>query len=616
MAVRRPGMFAVLVMLLLVAGSGVVGVMPASGQEAETGWEVSEFLVTYRVQPDGSVEAEERLEVDFGTLERRGIFRYFVTRARCYEAGELVQKPLEPCPDGWHRRWDYDAIAVTDGSGTPLKFEETRESGILTVKIGDPDVTVTGRQVYILRYRLQGALDAYEDHDELYWNSSGTWPVPVRYFEARVVLPGEGAPRGACYVGFAGSDELCDARATAGDELVFSSRALEPGEQVTVAAGWEKGLVEVPPPLVIRPARVADYVAFDALEWTGLALTVLGGLAVVMALWWRHGRDRQYRTIYYLTEDPTEQTRPFFGGAPLVVEYTPPDDLRPVQMGVLLDERADTLDVTATVIDLAVRGYLHITEVPKEGWFGKADWELERRKDGKDLFPYERKIVDALFEKGERVRLSDLKYEFADDLVKAKRLIYDDAMAHGWFSVRPETSKRAWGMVGLGVVFAGIGLMLLAATLAGRAFAPAGVSLAGVAMMAAAPSMSRRTAKGSEALRRVLGFRLYIATAETQRQEFNEREGIFARYLPYAIVFGCVDRWARAFRTLEAEAQRSTAGWYTGVGAFEAMRFSEGLRGFSQSVSSTLASTRSSGGSGFGGGSAGGGGGGGGGGSW
>ena len=88
------------------------------------------------------------------------------------------------------------------------------------------------------------------------------------------------------------------------------------------------------------------------------------------------------------------------------------------------------------------------------------------------------------------------------------------------------------------------------------------------------------------------------------------------RYLPFAIVFGCVTKWAKAFEGLEATAQASTASWYTGTHAFSAAAFSSNLQSFSSSVGSTLSSSHSSGGSGFSGGSSGGGGGGGGGGSW
>jgi uncharacterized membrane protein len=128
--------------------------------------------------------------------------------------------------------------------------------------------------------------------------------------------------------------------------------------------------------------------------------------------------------------------------------------------------------------------------------------------------------------------------------------------------------------------------------------------------------MSQRTAAGSEALRRALGFRLFIETAEKRRQEFNEKANIFAEYLPYAIVFGSVDKWANAFRDIDTEP--ATRGWYTGTHAFAPLAFSRDLESFSSSVSSVIASTPgSSGGSGFGGGGfSGGGGGGGGGGSW
>jgi uncharacterized membrane protein len=109
---------------------------------------------------------------------------------------------------------------------------------------------------------------------------------------------------------------------------------------------------------------------------------------------------------------------------------------------------------------------------------------------------------------------------------------------------------------------------------------------------------------------------MYIETAEKHRQEFNEKENIFARYLPFAIVFGSVGKWAKAFEGLEDQAANSTSSWYSGTRPFAPLAFSSSLQSFSSSVSSTLGSTQSSGGSGFSGGSSGGGGGGGGGGSW
>jgi uncharacterized membrane protein len=286
-------------------------------------------------------------------------------------------------------------------------------------------------------------------------------------------------------------------------------------------------------------------------------------------------------------------------------------------MGVLLDERADMLDVTATIVDLAVRGYLHITELPKTGWFGSTDWQLTKKKEAEDLNAFEKKVFNGLFSTGDEVELSDLKFKFAEALSKSQKLIYDDAMNHKWFAVRPETSKGMWAIVGVSLIILGVGLSCFSAVFWSRGLFFLGLIPAGIVMLLVSRSMARRTAAGSEMLRRVLGFRMYIETAEKHRQEFNEQENIFARYLPFAIVFGCVGKWAKAFEGLEETAAASTTSWYSGTHAFAPVAFSSSLQSFSSSVGSTLSATASSsGGSGFSGGSSGGGGGGGGGGSW
>ena len=117
-------------------------------------------------------------------------------------------------------------------------------------------------------------------------------------------------------------------------------------------------------------------------------------------------------------------------------------------------------------------------------------------------------------------------------------------------------------------------------------------------------------------VRRVLGFRRYIETAEVTEAKFDEQVKLFTRYLPYAIVFGCVERWAKAFEGLGT--QPGQTGWY-GPGGWQALALSQSLSDFNSHLGQTLAAPPPSsggGGSGFSGGFAGGGGGGGGGGSW
>ncbi len=602
--------------LLFVAVLGMFagGAHPVAADE---GWVIESFDVRYTINADGSIDAVETIKADFGSLDKHGIFRYFFTRVPCGDPIAGAQQPISPCPDGSERRYAYDIKSVTHLDGEPWKYEATNERGKLTVKIGDADIIVNGRQDYVITYSVRGALDAYDDHDELYWDVSGAWPVSILSFSMTVELPAGAETMAACYQGYGGSDEPCAAEATGPVISYASTRELSEDEQVTIVAGWQKGLVRVDPPVTKDLTSFDDFFTFDALEFAGLAGSALLGLGVVVAAWWRYGRDRAYTTVHYLTNDPTEHTRPLFARREIVVEYLPPEDLRPAQMGVLIDERADTLDVTATIVDLAVRGYLHITELPKKGWFGSADWKLTKLKEDEGLNAFEAKVFNSLFDSKTEVELSDLRYKFAEDLSKAKDLIYGDAMKRKWFAMKPETAKGMWVLVALGLAALGVGFSAFTALLFHRGLVFLGFIPAAFILFIVSRSMARRTATGSEMLRRVLGFRLYIETAETHRQEFNEQENIFARYLPFAIVFECVTKWAKAFEGLEDTAAASTSSWYTGTRPFAPALFASNLQSFSGSVGSTLSSTRSSsGGSGFSGGSSGGGGGGGGGGSW
>ncbi len=120
------------------------------------------------------------------------------------------------------------------------------------------------------------------------------------------------------------------------------------------------------------------------------------------------------------------------------VEFAPPDDMRPGQMGTLIDEQANVLDVSATLVDLAVRGYLLIQEIPKEGWFGKPDWRLIRlEKPDDDLLTYERRLLTGLFRDGTEVTISELKNTFAKRLEGVQESLYADAVERGWFTRAP-----------------------------------------------------------------------------------------------------------------------------------------------------------------------------------
>jgi uncharacterized membrane protein len=413
-----------------------------------------------------------------------------------------------------------------------------------------------------------------------------------------------------------GSRESCTStRINNNTALTFdSTRVLGPGEQMSVVIALNKHVVNVPPPLLEPRARQFPQEAFDVNPFTvGVgALILLAGLGLVGWNWWVHGRDRAYLTQYYLTNDPSQHGAPVFGHEPVVVEFEVPQKLRPAQLGLILDENADAKDVTATIIDLAVRGYLTITETP-----GQRDWLfMAKNGDTSTLLPYEKTILDGLFNGLSDVKLSELKTSgmFHPTLSKAEREVVADAMSRKLFSNRPDNARAAWGC--LGIVGIAIGCAL--AYWLGKNFGWGliGVAVVLVSMVAVAGSkfMAQRTAAGRDLMQHTLGFRLYMTTAEKYRQQFAEKAQIFTQLLPYAIVFGCVNMWAKAFEGIDTSATNS---WYVGNQPFQAGLLAGSLESMNSSISSAIASSPPSSGSssGFSGGS-GGGGGGGGGGSW
>ena len=389
---------------------------------------------------------------------------------------------------------------------------------------------------------------------------------------------------------------------------------------MTIVTGLRKGVVSEPKPLLVdaaarRRAHVRSVAGADGLDarrrrsrWSP-ASARSGGASDAIA-----GSSRSTTRRRTIRTSACRSSR----SEPVAVEFEPPEKIRPGQMGLLLDERADTLDVTATIIDLAVRGYLTITEIPKTGWFGSTDWEIERKKpaDGQ-LLDYERIVLEGLFVPARRrngcprSRTSSTRTS-----TKAKSALYADAVGRSWFPRNPSSIRAIFLVLGIFLIIVGvftvIGLgarfgagMLGLPVIARRA--PAG----DLVRHDAAPHGHRPRADAPIARLREVhedrGDR--AAGVRRARQHLHELPAVRDRLSLRRQVGARVQGHRRPGR----DRRRGTSARRR----FNAGTFSSSLGSFSSSVSSTLASTPGgSGSSGFSGGSSGGGGGGGGGGGW
>jgi uncharacterized membrane protein YgcG len=588
-------------LFLAVLAMGWSAAAFATPAQADEAWIIDSFHSDIQIAADSSISVTEDIRVDFGSLQKHGIFRTIPVRSR-YDSSHA-------------RYYGFSLESVTDGS-RPVPHELSGDAYNDTIKIGDPNLTVSGPQRYVITYRYIGVMNAFSDHDELYWNvDGGSWPVPKKSVSATVTFPAGSFQKAACYEGPTGSNETCTLANSASTATFTSTRQLGSGEQMSLVTALNKGAVTVAAPTLESRLRDFPQGAFDINPLTvGVSILVLvAGIGLIVRFWWLHGRDRAYLTQYYLTNDTRDHAEPAFSHEPVVVEFGPPQNLRPAQLGLILDESADTKDVTATIIDLAVRGYLTINEVPD-----KKDWLLEWRQGAaaSALLPYEKTLLDGLFAGGrQQVKISELKGTFQTTLRSAESQVYSDAMSRKLFRFRPDYMRGIAVFFAILGILAGAGVAYGLGVLLGWGLVGIAVILASLVLLVMHRVLSTRTAAGRDVMQHSLGFRLYMTTAEKYRQQFAEKAEIFTQLLPYAIVFGCVSRWAKAFEGLDTAA---ASGWYVGNRPFQAAFLASNLESMNSSLSSAMSSTpASSGSSGFGGGGfSGGGGGGGGGGSW
>ncbi len=603
---RRIGVLALAALL----GALVLGLLaaPARADEESVG-HISRLDVTATVDADGgTTRVELDLTYDFGDEEAHGPFLVLA------ELQEIVDDPDR------YRRMDITEITAESLTDAPDGLRVERGDGAVQLYIGDEDVEVTGAHDYRVGYTVDGLVAPEVTgpdgtvRDELFWNVVAPGGFDIELHDVTVTVAGPtAADATACYTGSTGSDTPCDDTGQAGeDRVTFAQGRLDDGEGMSVVVGWPAGTVVGAEPRY-EPRRTWAN-TFQVTPLTGGAagaLTLLGGGAVVAAAT-RRGRDQAYLDLTPgLT--PADGRQPRVGAArrrePVAVRFTPPDDVRPGEIGTLHDEVADPHDVAATLVDLAVRGYVRIEEVaPEKPDDDVSDWRIVPLRDWSELEPYESDLLDRIFTDGRApVTLSEAAAEYAAAVGKTQEALYRTVTEHGWFAGNPRTVRHRWVGWGLGLVF--LGLVVTLALVLLRWPAVLGLPLVVVGLVAAVASSAApaRTPAGTAVLAQTLGFRQYLATAEADQIRFEEGEDIFSRYLPYAMVFGLTERWARILGDVAAQGRHveapdwyvpavTGASWWTQPAAFTAS-----VGSFADAATSAVTAA-SSGGSGFSGG--------------
>jgi uncharacterized membrane protein YgcG len=543
--------------------------MPLAAQS----WRISDFQDTILIGGDGSTLVKERITLVF-IGQWHGIHRTI---------------PIEyPGPQGTNYTLFLDVTAVTDAAGQKLKYESKTSSGYRDLKIYIPDALNTTRTVEI-DYIVRNGIRYFEDHDEFYWNVTGNdWPVPIDHATAHAYLPpnAAGSLRAQAFTGVYGSAQHgANAEVNGADVTFETNNPLPMRGGMTIDIFVPKGILQEPGWFT----RALRFLRSNPVVF--LPFVVFG---VMFTLWWYKGRD----------PEPGRSIAPM---------YEPPPGLTPAEAGTLIDDRTHPRDITSTIVDLAVRGYVKIEETVDTSLliFHSKDYIFHLLKPANEwqgLAPHERVMLENIFAGNQQIRLSSLKNRFYTAIPVITEDIKSALKNKGMYLLDPE-SANAYS-VGAAVLIA---LPLIAAPFLGYQemfnsilllLVCGGASL--IIWWLFARQMSAKTVQGGRTYVAVLGFQEFMNRVDADRLKRMPPD-TFEKYLPYAMALGVEHHWAQAF----AGIVQNPPSWYVspnGMTGFNPVFFSSSMHNMATDMHQVFVSAprSSSTGSGFGGGGGGG----------
>ena len=564
--------------LFLVSILAFFGALTAQAAER-----IHNFDVDIEVRTDGDILVTETIEVTGeGVQIRRGIYR---SLPRYYKDKKEDQY-----------RYGYSVKSVTR-NGRKEPYAVLKEGNAYTIRMGDEDVflPVGERQTYVIQYLVKNQVRYFEDHDEIYWNVTGTyWNFPIDAASATLTFP-EGV-RVQSLDGYTGRfGEAGKNYSVAQNGNVIEFRTTEPllmSQGMTVSVSINKGLID--------PPSFSDKLGLFWQKYLGLLMlagTLVGVGIYYYSSWLSVGRDAAKLPVFPI--------------------YEPPKDISPAGAHMIYYRSYKGNEAfSASLLSLATQGYLEIESEKKEVTISRLVGSGKPQ-----LLPEEQTLNDSLFG-------SSMSRSFGKK--------YDSSFATTFTNFKSRLQKKygdpyfRWntGYVLLaGAASIAIFFIAMANTLnwtSWHTLAVVGLIVTNLAFLYLMPA---RTKKGAKARSEIAGLRLYMETAE--KHQMNMADPIsggppamskerYEQLLPYAMALNVEKPWTKYFeKMLPNEAQNYDPTWsrgrFLGHSLHNATRSLENSINSSVSTASVKPSSSSGGG---GGGFSGGGGGGGGGGGW
>lgn len=341
-------------LLFLAAGAILLPCLAFAGEYYYQDYEVEIF-----VNQDSTLNVEEKQ-----TYHLDGNFGYFFR--------DIERKKLDHFSD----------IEILDSQGktiprnqTEISWNDNRQH--LQWNFTRQDFSGESKS-WLIKYKVSGGLDFYDDHDELYWNTiPDDRQVVIENLKVVVHLPGavdlQAISVSAYPPRIKSSYYFLD-----NQTLVFNAEDIAPFENFTIAVGWPKGIIK-------RPLFYRE----QAINWFFAGAAVLAPVISFIFLfkrWQEKGREPKVDKA-------------------IMALYEPPEGLKPAVVEVLMRQDVDK-GIGATIIDLARRGYLKIEEQPQKflGLRFSKDYTIKKTIEAENeedsLSPFEKRVLFFLFPGG------------------------------------------------------------------------------------------------------------------------------------------------------------------------------------------------------------------------
>ena len=515
------------------------------------------------------------------TLDLNGALKVTETITFTEEAPSTVTQKFETREDLMGDRQYVQTLSdirasVEGGSVDPRPQTDGRFTTIT--------VPTNGANEIMIGYTVTGAVVNTENGTALRYRLLQGLSVQVAQFEATVQIPTQFSYI-KCTAGSPNSTVPC-AFAAAGQEgaqvPTFRDGPRGEGEVVAIDIGFPPGALPANEQIEYRWTLARAFSVKPLQLGIALGLLVLGGLA----LYFLHRRTGADPAV----GDEIRRVGEFVATGPGETEFRVVEDVRPGHVGTVADERVDPIDITASIVDLAVRGHLHITELPRESEFGRTDWDLRRTSGADDLHAFEKELLDAIAPEGGSVKVSELADRVQGSAGAVQEKLYDEMVSNGWYEQRPDATRNRWTQLALGALI--IAVVVTGVLAAFTTFGLVGLVLIVLALglIFVAQEMPSRTPKGVALLAGLDVLRSDLLSHPTNQMPEGAEFRELSELLPYAIVLGGADRWLEAIVASDADehADSTDLPWYHGPPNWHLHDFPDSLRNFVTTVSGSL----------------------------